>query len=170
MKINIKLHAQYLFRTAGMLTCILQLLFVTIACTDKEPAFTVKGDKAITKEIKVNVEVIKENGTTLTTVFYNGESFKIDNQQALRYKIYVSYKDSFFYSTEADNLHGKIKGKTLNEIVIEKKDGSVTALYRPLEESGTVGARNLEPSDIFFDNINQATKEKEKFTGFYKIK
>ena len=135
-----------------------------------EPAFTVKGDTAITKDVKVNVEMIKDDGTSIATAYYNGEQYDIDNQGTLRYKIYVSYKNSYFYVTEADNLHGKIKGEPINEIVVVRKDDAVMALYRPLKDSNTTGGTILEPGNTFFEDVTQENieKEKQKFSTLYK--
>lgn len=135
-----------------------------------EPAFTVKGDAAITKDVKVNVEMVKDDGTSIATAYYNGENHDIDNQGALRYKIYVSYKNSYFYVTEADNLHGKIKGEPINEIVIAKKDDAVIALYRPLKDSNAAGGTILQPANTFFEDVPQENieKEKQKFSTLYK--
>ena len=143
------------------------ILFFIISCENKEPKFTVKGDPAITKDIKVNIEIIDDSSAAMATVFYDGAGFECDNQNALRYKIYVSYKNSFFYSTEMDNLHGKIKGKSIYEIVISKSKNEVTALYRPLKESDTVGGIVLQPLNIFFKDVSQEILEKRKFTEFY---
>ncbi|MCD0467208.1 hypothetical protein [Flavobacterium sp. ENC] len=151
-------------------TGLLLLLFLTVNCTGREPAFTIKGDPSLTKEIKVNVEVIRDKGKTISTVYCNGVSYEFDNQNVLRYVIYVSYKNSFFYSVAFDNLHGKIKGEPLNEIVITKKEGYISGLYRPLKESDTVGGTPLQPSSLFFSNTVHRDKQKEKFTGFYKNK
>ncbi|RUT72191.1 hypothetical protein D0817_00810 [Flavobacterium cupreum] len=149
---------------------ILLLLFLTVNCTRREPAFTVKGDPAVTKDIKVNVEAIRDEGKTISTVYYNGRSYEFDNQNVLRYAIYVSYKDSFFYSTAFDNLHDRIKGSPLNEIVITKKEGIIHALYRPLKESDTVGGTPLQPSRLYFTNSPDKDTKKQKFTNFYKSK
>jgi hypothetical protein len=148
----------------------LLLLFITINCTNMEPAFTVKGDPAITKDVKVNVEMIKDDGTNIATVFYNGDSYEIDNEGALRYTIYVSYKNNFYYVSETDNLHGKIKGEPINEIIIAKKDDAIVALYRPMNESDTVGGTILEPANTFFADLPQEAieKQKQKFTTLYK--
>ena len=163
-------HTKSLFRRTRKIACIFLLCFLTINCTRKEPAFTVKGDESITKDIKVNVEVITENGTTLATAFYNGKSYDIENQNALRYKIYVSYKNRFFYSIEADNLHGKVKGEPINEIVIATKQDSVTVLYKPLKESTNTDGKIMKPANVFFANTNQENTEKPKFTSLYKNK
>lgn len=135
-----------------------------------EPAFTVKGDSAITKDIKVNVEMMKEDGTTIATAYYNGESFTIDNEGVLYYYIYISYKNTFYYVSETDNLHGKIKGEPINEIVISRKDDAILALYRPLMSSAAAGGVVLQPAASFFKDIpaEEAEMKKQKFTTLYK--
>lgn len=135
-----------------------------------EPAFTVKGDSAITKDIKVNVEMIKEDGKTIATAYYNGESYNIDNEGTLYYSIYISYKNNLYYVSEADNLHGKIKGEPINEIVISKKDDAILALYRPLMNSVAAGGVVLEPATSFFEDVpaEEAEITKQKFTTLYK--
>ena len=158
------------FLILRMTICILLLVFVLTECTYEEPDFTVKGDKSITKDIKVNVTIIKEKNTIMTTAFYNGKSYDIDNHDALRYQIYVSYKNQFFYKIEADNLHEKVKGEPLNEIVIAKKGDSLTALYRPLKESDSLNGKTMQASSIFFSTANQEKAEKPKFTSLYKTK
>lgn len=136
----------------------------------KEPVFIVTGNAGITKDIKINIEIIKDNETVISTVYYNGKSYDIDNYNSIRYIIYMSYKDSFFFRLEMDNLHGKIKGEPMNEIVIEKKDGLLKALYRPLKESDTIGASTSLLSNAFFADVHPKDIEKQKFTTFYRIK
>jgi hypothetical protein len=97
-------------------------------------------------------------------------NYEFDNQDVLRYVIDVSYKNSLFYSAAFDNLHGKIKGEPLNDIVITKKEGHISALYRPLKESDTVGGIPLQPSRLFFTHTVHKDAEKEKFFVFYKSK
>jgi hypothetical protein len=121
------------------------VLLITVfaaSCTHPEPPFTVSGDAMITKDIKVNIEMIKDKVTTIKTVYNNGRRYDIKNQHVLRYIIYVSYKNLLFYRSEVDNLHGKAKGTPINEILITKKDESISALYRPLKESVTT-VKNL---------------------------
>lgn len=158
------------FLLLRMTACTLLLFLVLTDCTNKEPDFTVEGDKAITKDVKINVAVIKQDSTIMATAFYNGKRYDFDNQNALRYKIYVSYKDQFFYSIEADNLHGKIKGEPINEIVILKKKDVLTAIYRPLKESDSVGGKIMKPSHLFFANATQEEDEKRKYISLYKAK
>jgi hypothetical protein len=135
-----------------------------------EPAFIVKGDSAITKDIKINVEMIKDDGTTIATAYYNGESYNIDNEGTLYYSIYISYKNNLYYVSETDNLHGKIKGEPINEIIISKKDDAVLALYRPLMSSAAAGGVVLQPAASFFEDIpaEEAEIKKQKFTTLYK--
>jgi len=156
--------------TVKNIICIFLLLFLSIKCTVKEPDFTVKGDETIIKDVQINVEVIKQNELIMTTAFYKGKSYKIDNEKALRYKIYVSYKNHVFYRFKTDNLHGKIKGESINQIIIGKKQDSVAVLYRPLNESDTDGGKTLQPLDVLFSNIKEKAIEKSKFTTLYKNK
>jgi hypothetical protein len=149
---------------------ILLVMILATSCSNKEPAFTVSGDAAVIKDIKVNVISLTDKDITMSTAYYNGKSYEIENQDAIRYVIYVSYKDLFFYKTEMDNLHGEIKGEPINEILISKKDGLVTALYRPLETSDSVGGTILQPSHVFFSNIAEQASEKRKFTALYQHK
>jgi hypothetical protein len=109
------------------------------SCTNPEPPFSVRGDMMITKDIKVNIEMIKDTSTAINTAYYNGKSYDIDNEKVIRYIIYISYKTSFFYHSQVDNLHRKVKGAPINEILITKKDGVISTLYRPLKESATSG-------------------------------
>jgi len=163
-------YNQYFFSLARKSACVFLLFFLTISCTDKEPDFTIKGDEAITKDLKVNVAIMKDKELAMATVFYNGESYKVNNEGTLRYTIYVSYKDSLFYKVETDNLHGKIKGEPINEIRIERKNDSITVLYRPLMESKTTGGIPLKPLDVLYENVKEKAIEKPKFTTLYKTK
>lgn len=170
MEIKVTRSAGSFFSVTTRITGVLLLLFLTVNCTGREPAFTVKGDPSVIKDIKVNVEMISGKGKTISTVYYNGRTYESDNHDAFHYIIYVSYKNSFFGSVAADNLHGKIKGDPLNEIVITKKEGKLTALYRPLKESDTVGGTILKPSHLFFVDRPDKNIDKQKFTAFYKNK
>ena len=124
----------------------------------------------VTKDVKVNVEIYKQDSTIMATTFYKGESYKIHNQATLRYAIYVSYKDSLFYKWEFDNLHGEMKGKPINEIIVNKKDDTIIALYRPLKESSPKSSTILLPWNIFAAEVPGRAIEKEKFTSFYRVK
>lgn len=163
MEINARKH---IITMAKILTVFLFLL-LTVSCTYKEPSFVVTGDEAITKNIKVNVEMIKDNGTVIATTFYKGKSYEVDNQGVLRYSIYVSYKDHFFYRIEMDNLHDRIKGEPVNEIIISEKNGSITIQYKSLMQQDSAESYALLPSDIFFKNLNELSLIKQKFTAFY---
>lgn len=166
MKTNTKRYSTSnfcLIKAAG----ILLLLFLTINCSQKEPNFTVKGSSSVTKDIKVNIEMFKDNGTTITSAYYNGKSYNIDIADVLRYKIYVSYQNKYFCSIEMDNLHHKLKGKPVNEIVFVKKSNLVTALYIGNEGNGKSKGTVLLPADIFFANVHGQTAEKQKFIAFY---
>lgn len=150
-------------RKTGMLI----LLFLTVNCSEKEPNFTVKGNSSITKDIKINIEMFKDTSKTITTAYYDGQSYDIDNAGVLRYKIYVSYQNKYFCTIEMDNLHHKLKGKPVNEIVFLSKNDVVTALY-----IGNIGntkstGTNLLPADIFFKDKTEQTAEKQKFIAFY---
>ena len=147
------------------ITKILTVIALFTGCQSNEPAFIVKGDKILTKDIKVNVEVLKQDSTIMATTFYNGKSYKIQNQGTLRYAIYVSYKDSLFYKWEFDNLHGEMKGKPINEIIVTKKGNAILALYRPLKESSSTTGTILLPWNIFAVEVPHI--KMEKFTAFY---
>lgn len=163
MEIKTILH--HFFLKTAKATSVFLLLFMTVNCSNPEPAFKVKGNPAITKDIIVNIETMQQDGNRINTAYYNGKSYDIDNQNALRYSIYVSYKNSFFYSLEMDNLHYKIKGEPINEIIIEKKDGAIMASYKPFKESDKSTVTALKPADVFFTSQNKV--EKEKFTTYY---
>ncbi|PXY43311.1 hypothetical protein [Flavobacterium hydrophilum] len=163
MKKRIKSYSCFLsfaIKTTG----ILLLLVFTANCSKKEPEFTVKGPPSITKDIKVNIEMIKDHRITIVTAYYKGKSYEIDNQDVLRYKIYLSYQDKYFNSIETDNLHYKLKGKPINEITIVKKGNTVIATYIGNKEISNGAGIVLIPENIFF---GQAV-EKQKFITFYK--
>ncbi len=138
------------------------------SCTTEEPAFVVKGDNLLKKDVKVNVELLKDDGTTMATAFFKGKSYEIPNQRTLRYVIYVSYKDSLFYKFEFDNLHSKIKGEPINEITIAKKDAAVMVWYKPLKQSSPTNGIILKPWNLFVGDVSHTSNEKDKFTAFYK--
>lgn len=140
------------------------------SCKNNEPAFVIRGDKMLTKDLKVNVEALKHDSSIITTTFYKGKRYEIPNQGTLRYAIYVSYKDSLFYKCEFDNLHGEMKGEPINEITIEKKDEAIVGSYRPLKESAANNGNILRPWNIFITDVTHAVNEKEKFTAFYDAK
>ncbi len=146
---------------------VLILAILAISCMYKEPNFTIKGDAALIKNIKVNVEMMRDGGTKLATAYYNGNSYTFDNTNVLRYKIYVSYQDKYFNTIEMDNLHSKIKGKSINEITIRKKGSKITVSYKGIEESSGSADKELIADKVFFE-AEDIKKEKEKFTGFYK--
>lgn len=152
-------YSSFAIKTTG----ILLLLIFTANCSKKEPEFTVKGPPSVTKDIKVNIEMMKDHGTTIATAYYKGKSYEIDNEDVLRYKIYLSYQDKYFNSIEMDNLHYKLKGTPINEIIIVKKDNRVMATYRGNKEINSAGIVLL-PENIFFGQ----EAEKQKFSAFYK--
>ena len=136
------------------------------SCKTSEPAFLVMGDQLLTKDIKVNVEMLRHDSTAIATTFFEGKTYKIQNQKVLRYVIYVSYRDSLFYKIEFDNLHSEMKGEPANEIVIEKKDASICVGYKPLKAS-TGSIKTLLPWHIFVTEVPNAAIDKDKFTVFY---
>lgn len=164
MEINTTYH-NYFLNTAKA-SCLFLLLFLTVNCSNTEPPFSIKGDPAVTKDIIVNVETMHQDGNRINTAYYNGKSYDIDNQDALRYSIYVSYQNHYFYSFEMDNLHHKIKGEPTNEITIQKKEGIIMASYKPFKGNSTSAGNALKPADHFFTAQNKA--EKQKFTTYYK--
>ena len=165
IKMEINTTLPYYFLKTAKASFLFLLLFLTVNCSNNEPAFTIKGNPAITKDIIVNVETMYQDGNRINTAYYNGKSYNIDNQNALRYSIYVSYQNRYFYSFEMDNLHYKIKGEPINEITVEEKDGAIMASYKPFKESDKSTATALKPADLFFTSQNKA--EKEKFTTYY---
>lgn len=165
-KMEIKAKQHNYFLTTAKASCLFLLLFLTVNCNNIEPRFTVKGDPAITKDIIVNVETMHQDGNRINTAYYNGKSYDIDNQDALRYTIYVSYQNLYFYSFEMDNLHHKIKGEPINEITIQKKGGTIMASYKPFQGNDKNTENALKPTDLFFTTQNKAIKQ--KFITYYK--
>lgn len=51
-----------------MITKILTVISLFTGCQSNEPAFIVKGDKIVTKDIKVNVEVLKQDSTIMAFI------------------------------------------------------------------------------------------------------
>lgn len=167
MRQMIKLCNSFLsfsIKTAG----ILLLLILTVNCAKKEPDFTVQGATSVTKDIKVNIAMIKDHETTIATVYYKGKSYAVDNEGVLRYSIYLSYQDRYFNTIEMDNLHYKLKGKPINEITIMKKGSTIMAAYRGNQEIKKVADIALLPADIFFAKADKQAVEKQKFITFYK--
>ncbi len=146
---------------------MLIVLFLTVNCSEKEPDFIIKGNPIVTKDIKVNIEMFKENGKRISTAYYDGKSYAIDNSNVMRYKIYVSYQNKYFGNIEMDNLHQKLKGKAVNEIVLVKKNDVITAFYLGISEKEINTGIELLPSDNFFADERTQTVEKQKFTAFY---
>lgn len=164
-KMEINTTLPYYFLKSVKTSFLFLLLFLTVNCSNTEPAFTVKGNPAITKDIIVNVEIMHQDGNRISTAYYNGKSYEINNQDALRYSIYVSYQNRYFYSFKMDNLHYKIKGEPINEITIEEKDGAIMASYKPFKGSDKNTETALKPANLFFTTHKKA--EKEKFTTHY---
>ncbi|MEJ2882271.1 hypothetical protein [Pedobacter sp. GR22-6] len=137
------------------------------ACKTSEPAFTVKGDKMLLKDTKINVAMLKHDSSTIATAYYKGKMYDVNNQSSLRYVIYVSYKDSLFYKIEFDNLHHEMKAEALNELIVGKKGNAVVVWYKPLKESTIPVGHILLPWNIFVDEIADNAIAKDKFTVFY---
>jgi len=155
----------------GKIAKLIFILVLTISCKNTEPAFIVRGDKMVTKDVKVNIVMLKDKSTTIATTYYNGKSYEIKNQGTLRYLIYVSYQDSLFYKFEMDNLHGEVKGEPLNEIIIRRKeDGAIWVAYRALKENYDAVGTALEPWNKLVSEQLYIAVAKEKFTAFYKAK
>lgn len=165
-KMEIKIIQHHYLLNIVKVSGLFLLLFLTVNCSNTEPRFTVKGDPAITKDLIVNVETMYQNGNRINTVYYNGKSYDIDNQDALRYRIYMCYQNRYFYSFEMDNLHHKIKGEPLNEITIQKKEATIVASYKPFKGDDNSKENALEPAELFFTAQNKAIKQ--KFISFYK--
>ena len=97
MLIVMEINFANLLNISAKIASAFFILFLTVSCTYKEPPFSLMGDQAITKDIKVNIEMVKDNGSTvMATAFYNGKSYNINNQGVLHYIIYVSYKNQYF--------------------------------------------------------------------------
>lgn len=143
-------------------------MVLSASCKIKEPSFMIKGDKWITKDLKVNVELLKQDSAMMATTYYNGKSYEIKNQSTLRYVIYVSFKDSLFYQYEMDNLHGEVKGEPINEITVKKKDSKILVLYKSIKGRTDYDDMALQPWNIFIEKAQHTDTEKEKFTAFYK--
>lgn len=146
---------------------MLIVLFLTVNCSEKEPDFIIKGNPTVTKDIKVNIEMFKETGKRISTAYYDGKSYAIDNSNVMRYRIYVSYQNKYFGNIEMDNLHQKLKGKAVNEIVLVKKNDVITAFYIGVSGKKMNTGIELLPGDIFFTDEHTRIEEKEKFTAFY---
>ena len=145
----------------------LMLLILFASCSHQETDFLVKGDSALLKDVKVNIEMIRDKQTKIATVFYNGSSYAVANDDVLRYKIYMSYQDKYFNTIEMDNLHDKIKGKPLNEITVVKKDNKIMVSYKGIEESSGSESKELLVDEVFFAS-NDVQEQKQKFIDFYK--
>ncbi|MBE9600745.1 hypothetical protein [Pedobacter sp. MC2016-24] len=156
------------FLTFRRLAKVVVGIVLLSSCTTEEPAFVVKGDSVLKKDVKVNVELLKDDGTTMATTFFKGKRYEIPNQRTLRYAIYVSYKDSLFYKFEFDNLHGGIKGEPINEITIAEADAALMVWYKPLKQSSPTSGQILLPWNVLVDEVGYTSTEKDKFTVFYK--
>ncbi|TKC06646.1 hypothetical protein FA048_15690 [Pedobacter polaris] len=170
MKTSIRL-ANSTILILGRMAKICFFMVLLVSCKNNEPAFVVMGDKMVTKDVKVNIGMLKDDGTTMTTMYYNGKSYQIKNHGTLRYAIYVSYKDSLFYRCEMDNLHGELKGESINEIIVKKsEDGAILASYRGLKESSDTAGIALRPWNNFVAELLLPSVEKVNFTAFYETR
>lgn len=162
---------RFLQPTVMVFRRFVKVLFGTVllaSCKTEEPAFVLRGDSVLKKDVKVNVELLKDDGATMATTFFKGQSYEVPNQRTLRYAIYVSYRDSLFYKFEFDNLHGEIAGEPLNELTIAKKDAALMVWYKPLKQDSRPDGIILLTWKMFVDEVNHKTTEKDKFTSFYK--
>ncbi|TCD00528.1 hypothetical protein [Pedobacter psychroterrae] len=150
---------------------LLFFLVVPIGCKNNEPAFVVKGHKMVIKDVKVNVELLKQDSIAIATVYYDGKPYEILNQGTLRYMIYVSYRNQLFHKFEVDNLHGKVKGQPVNEIIFKRNDdGAILVAYRAFTENVDTAATALRPWNKFAAGHDTTTFNKEKFIAFYETK
>jgi len=169
MRTSIKLLKPARLASIRIAKVIISIIAFT-ACKTSEPAFRVKGDKMLLKDIKINVATLNPDSSTIATACYKGKMYDINNKSALRYVIYVSYKDSLFYKIEFDNLHHEMKAEALNEIIVGKTGNAVVVWYKPLKESTISGGHSLLPWNIFVDEVADNTIAKDKFTVFYRTR
>lgn len=149
------------------ITGVFVILCLMLSCVHSEPPFTLIGEQELIKDVKINIEMVNGEDITMATAFYQGKHYEIDNQKALYYRIYISYRDVLFYRLETDNLHGKMSGKPANELIFVKQGAVLKVQYRPIK-GGSVGASFiLQPSHLFFAGIVRPDKEKVKFTAYY---
>ncbi|WP_316797270.1 hypothetical protein [Pedobacter agri] len=169
MRIAIKFFKTAKFplaKTAKVLIAIIAFA----SCKSIEPAFNIKGDRELLKDVKINVEMLKDDTSTIETTFFKGKIINIDNQNTLRYALYVSYKDSVFYKLSFDNLHHEVKGEPINEIIVNKQGEALMVWYKPLEKGSIPAGNILMPWSIFIAGLADKAIAKDKFINFYRTR
>ncbi|MDR5752906.1 MULTISPECIES: hypothetical protein [unclassified Caballeronia] len=88
-----------------LLVAILITMFLWWHFTYSEPPFVIIGDKDVLSKIQVNVYMFRyQKNSSLKTVFMNGRSYKVDDQNVDRFEIYSSYDKKLFFHYGYDNV------------------------------------------------------------------
>lgn len=128
--------------------------------------FKVYGNKELLDYSKINIYQQDENGKKQTeTLFYLGElkEFKPNDEIAVFYEVYISYKDSLVNTLKFENVMRNANDH-VNHIYIQKENDEISVIYigRESEIETQKGFRTvLIPLNKYLE-LNHITSEKDK--------
>lgn len=101
-----------------VLLCLLSAIALSLLLwrhfTYSEPPFVIIGDKGLLGKIQVNVYMFRyQDDSSLKTVFFDGRSYKVDNQNVDRFEIYVNYDAKLFYHYGYDNVPRMVRDASI---------------------------------------------------------
>ncbi|WP_423383677.1 hypothetical protein [Burkholderia sp. LMG 32019] len=110
-----KKHKTLLFLIAAIVIAVLLWKNFTYS----EPPFVIIGDKDVLRKIQVNVYMFRyQENSSLKTVFWNGKSYKINNQNVDRFEIYINYDKNLFYHYGYDNVPRMVNDESLSRNIL----------------------------------------------------
>ncbi|WP_271784930.1 hypothetical protein [Aquimarina algiphila] len=145
-----------------------------------EPEFELHGDTMLLQNMKINMLSIKEEKypnreSKIETLLYDGEKYKIHNQNIVNYEVYFSYKDSLVGVLKFENVMKWAKDY-INHLYVYKDKDSIYLQYIGREtqiqdKKGFMSSPAILLNDFYRKENIVSDKEKEvlkkKFFDFY---
>ncbi len=149
-------------------------------CTTMEPEFELYGDTVLLQNMKINMLSIKEEKypnreSKIETFLYDGEKYKIQNQNVVNYEVYFSYKDSMVGVLKFENIM-KWANDYINHLYVYKEKDTIYIQYIGREtqikdKKGFISNPAIPLSDFYKKEkiISNVVKEEfeKKFFKYY---
>lgn len=109
------------------------LLINIITCTTMEPEFKVYGDTKIIQDVKINLAITRQgeypnNESAIITLYDKGKKYTPQIKNALAYKVYFSYKESYVTVLKFENVM-QWANDYINHLYIYKENDAIYIQY-----------------------------------------
>jgi len=140
-----------------------------INCNTMEPDFKVIGDTSILQDVKINLEIIRQeeypnNESAIVTLYNKGKSYRPEIENAYKYKVYFSYKNSSVTVLKFENVM-QWANDYINHLYVFKENEVIYIQYigRKSEIEKRKGFKSTPAISLqdFYEKEN-ITKEEEK--------